>query len=206
MTMGDRVAVMRDGVLQQVDTPQRLYDMPESLFVASFVGSPPMNLFEASVEPDGTRLSFGDTTLELPADLLAERPALRAYAGRRLAVGLRPEEVREAAGWDGTRVRGRVLLVEALGPEQLVHIEIAAKPLERADLVDAAAQSPGPSLGVEDLERAVTLLGRFDRRLLLAPDEVVEVAIDPGLLHFFDLETGLAVPTVHVPVAAGVAG
>jgi len=204
MTMGDRVAVMRDGVLQQVDTPQRLYDAPGNLFVASFVGSPPMNLFEATVEQDGSRLVFGDAQLELPADVLSERPALRAYAGRRVAVGIRPEEVREASGWDGARVRGRVLLVEALGAEQLVHIEIAATPLERADLVDAVAADPGPSLGVEDLERSVTLLGRFDRHLLLTPGEAVEVAIDPRLLHFFDLETGLAVPTVDVPVAAGV--
>ncbi len=204
MTMGDRVAVMRDGVLQQVDTPQRLYDAPGNLFVASFVGSPPMNLFEATVEQDGSRLVFGDAQLELPADLLSERPALRAYAGRRVAVGIRPEEVREASGWDGARVRGRVLLIEALGAEQLVHIEIAATPLERADLVDAVAADPGPSLGVEDLERSVTLLGRFDRHLLLTPGEAVEVAIDPRLLHFFDLETGLAVPTVDVPVAAGV--
>jgi multiple sugar transport system ATP-binding protein len=206
MTMGDRVAVMRDGILQQVDTPQRLYDRPESLFVASFVGSPPMNLFEATVEQDASRLALGDTTVDLPADVIAERPALRAYAGRRIAVGIRPEEVREASGWDGARVRGNVLLVEALGAEQLVHIEIAGRPLERADLVDAAAQSPGPSLDGDDLERAVTLLGRFDRHLLLAPGEAVEVAIDARLLHFFDLETGLAVPTVEVPVAAGVAG
>jgi multiple sugar transport system ATP-binding protein len=206
MTMGDRVAVMRGGVLQQVDTPQHLYDRPGNLFVASFVGSPPMNLFEAAVEADGTQLAFGDTRLELPADVVAERPALRAYAGRRVAVGIRPEEVREASGWDGARVRGRILLVEALGAEQLVHIEVAATPLERADLVDAAGQPPGPSLGVEDLERSVTLLGRFDRHLLLSPDEAVEVAIDPRLLHFFDLETGLALPTVDVPVAAGVVG
>ncbi len=206
MTMGHRVAVMRDGVLQQVDTPQRLYDAPGNLFVASFVGSPPMNLFEAAVEGDGSRLVFGETQLELPADVTRERPALRGYAGRRIAVGIRPEEVREAAGWDGARVRGRILLVEALGAEQLVHIEVAAKPLGRADLVDAAAQPPGPSLGVEDLERSVTLLGRFDRHLLLAPGEAVEVAIDPRLLHFFDLETGAAIPTVDVPVAAGVVG
>jgi multiple sugar transport system ATP-binding protein len=207
MTMGHRVAVMRDGELQQVDTPQRLYDAPANLFVASFVGSPPMNLFEAVVERDNGRLvcKVGEVEVELPADLAAERPALANYTGRRVAVGIRPEDVREASGWDGARLRGRILLVESLGSEQLVHIEIAATPLERSDLVDTAAQPPGPSLGVDHLERAVTLLGRFDRHLLLAPDEAVEVAIDPRLLHFFDLETGVAIPTVDVPVAAEVA-
>jgi multiple sugar transport system ATP-binding protein len=199
MTMGDRVAVMRGGVLQQVDTPQRLYDAPANLFVASFVGSPPMNLFEATVESDGTQLVFGETRLDLGR-------SLREHAGRRVVVGIRPEEVREASGWDGARIRGRVVLVEALGAEQLVHIEVAAAPLGRADLVDAAAQPPGPSLGVEDLERSVTLLGRFDRHLLLTPGEAVEVAIDPRLLHFFDLDTGLALPTADVPAVAGVAG
>ena len=113
--------------------------------------------------------------------------------------------MREAAGWDGARLRGRILLVESLGSEQLVHIEIAATPLERSDLIDTAAQLPGPSLGVDELERAVTLLGRFDRHLLLAPGEAVEVAIDPRLLHFFDLETGVAIPTVDVPIVAPVA-
>jgi multiple sugar transport system ATP-binding protein len=206
MTMGHRVAVMRDGVLQQVDTPTHLYDTPANLFVASFVGSPPMNLMEATVDHEGRTLRLGEAELELPADVTAERPALAGYAGRRIAVGIRPEDVREASGWDGARLRGSILLVEALGSEQLVHIEITARPLERADLVDAAAQPPGPSLGVEDLERSVTLLGRFDRHLLLSPGEAVEVAIDPRLLHFFDLETGVAIPTVAVPVAAGVTG
>ncbi len=206
MTMGHRVAVMRDGELQQVDTPQRLYDAPANLFVASFVGSPPMNLFEAVVERDNDGLvcKVGETELELPADVAAGRPLLANYSGRRVAVGIRPEDVREASGWDGARLRGRILLVESLGSEQLVHIEIAATPLERSDLIDTAAQPPGPSLGVDDLERAVTLLGRFDRHLLLAPGEAVEVAIDPLLLHFFDLQTGVAIPTVDVPVAAGV--
>jgi multiple sugar transport system ATP-binding protein len=207
MTMGHRVAVMRDGELQQVDTPQRLYDAPANLFVASFVGSPPMNLFEAVVEGDNGRLvcRIGDTELELPADVSSARPLLANYAGRRVAIGIRPEDVREASGWDGARLRGRILLVESLGSEQLVHIEIAATPLERSDLVDTAAQPPGPSLGVDDAERAVTLLGRFDRHLLLSPGEAVEVAIDPRLLHFFDLETGVAIPMVEVPVVAPVA-
>jgi multiple sugar transport system ATP-binding protein len=205
MTMGNRVAVMRDGMLQQVDTPQKLYDAPRNLFVASFVGSPPMNLMEASVERDGV-LQLGDAQIELPSDVVAERPALRDFVGRRIAIGIRPEDVREASGWDGARLRGRILLVEALGAEQLVHIDIAAHPLERGDLVDTTAQPPGPSLGVGEVERAVTLLGRFDRHLLLLPGEAVEVAIDPRLLHFFDLETGAAIPTIDVPVAAGVAG
>jgi multiple sugar transport system ATP-binding protein len=209
MTMGDRVAVMRDGELQQVDTPQRLYDAPANLFVASFVGSPAMNIFEAALRRADGRLlcKVGDSEFELPAELAAARPALTGYAGRRLAVGVRPEDVREASGWDGARLRGRILLVESLGSEQLVHIEIAAAPLERSDLVDTAAQPPGPSLGVGELEQAVTLLGRFDRHLLLTPDEAVEVAIDPHLLHFFDLDTGVAVPSiVDAPVPAGVAG
>jgi multiple sugar transport system ATP-binding protein len=208
MTMGHRVAVMRDGELQQVDTPQRLYDAPTNLFVASFVGSPPMNLFEAVIERDSDRLvcRVGDTELELPADVSSGRPSLTNYAGRRVAIGIRPEDVREAAGWDGARLYGRILLVESLGSEQLVHIEITAAPLERSDLVDTTAQPPGPSLGVDDAERSVTLLGRFDRHLLLAPGEAVEVAIDPRLLHFFDLETGVAIPMVDVPVVAPVAG
>jgi len=209
MTMGDRVAVMRDGVLQQVDTPQRLYDAPTNLFVASFVGSPPMNIFEAAVRNDSGRLlcKVGDSEFELPPDLLASRPSLAGYAGRRVAVGIRPEDVREAAGWDGARLHGRILLVESLGSEQLVHIEIAAAPLGRSDLVDTAAQPPGPSLGVDELEQAVTLLGRFDRHLLLTPGEAVDVAIDPQLLHFFDLESGITLPpVVEAPVAAGVTG
>src|SRR5204863_4546752 len=145
---------------------------------------------------------IGQTELELPAALAAERPALPNYAGRRIGVGIRPEDVREASGWDGARLRGRILLVESLGSEQLVHIEIAAAPLERSDLIDTAAQPPGPSLGVGELEQAVTLLGRFDRHLLLSPGEAVEVAIDPRLLHFFDLLTGVAVPSAGAaPVA-----
>jgi multiple sugar transport system ATP-binding protein len=207
MTMGHRVAVMRDGVLQQVDTPQHLYDAPTNLFVASFVGSPAMNLFEATIVQENGRIScrIGQMELELPSDVVAQRPAVAEYDGRSIAIGIRPEDVREAAGWDGARLRGRILLVESLGSEQLVHIEIAATPLERSDLIDTAAQLPGPSLGVDELERAVTLLGRFDRHLLLVPGEAVEVAIDPRLLHFFDLETGVAIPTVDVPVVAPVA-
>jgi len=145
-----------------------------------------MNLFEAVVERDNHRLvcRVGDTELELPTDVSSDQPSLANYAGRRVAIGIRPEDVREASDWDGARLRGRILLIESLGSEQLVHIEIAAAPLERSDLIDTTAQPPGPSLGVDDAERSV--------------------AIDLRLLHFFDLETGVAIPTVDVPVVAPV--
>src|SRR5256885_7382565 len=99
MTMGHRVAVMRDGILQQVDTPQRLYDATANLFVASFVGSPPMNLFEAAVERDNGRLvcRIGQTELELPADVAGAPPALGGDPRGRVAVGVRPEGGRAAS-------------------------------------------------------------------------------------------------------------
>ena len=197
MTMGHRVAVMRDGVLQQVDAPQKLYDAPVNLFVASFVGSPPMNLLEAElVRADGSLVCrLGDTEIDLPDDVVSRRPGLQAHVGRTIAVGIRPEDVQ--LGFEGTQLPARVLLVEALGAEHLVHLEIAATPLRRQELVDAAAQ---PS-ETEAFGRSSTLLGRFGRNFLLQPGDAVEVAIDAHRLHFFELDSGAAIQTVDVPVA-----
>jgi len=205
MTMGHRVAVMRDGVLQQVDTPQELYDAPTNLFVASFVGSPPMNLLEADLDRTGgdVVLRLGETQIDLPATVTGGRPLLQQYVGRSVGVGIRPEDVK-TAGAEGPHLRGRVLLVEALGAEQLVHLEIAASPLGRVDLVDAAAQPTAPGF-VSDTQSA-TILGRFDRSVLLRPGEAAEVVIDPRKLHFFDLDTGAAIESVDVPAIAKVAG
>jgi multiple sugar transport system ATP-binding protein len=205
MTMGHRVAVMRDGLLQQVDTPQQLYDAPANLFVASFVGSPPMNLIEAEVEQDGNGFvcRSGATVIDLPPDVVAMRPQLAALVGRRIVVGIRPEVVGDGAG--GARLRGRVLLVEALGAEQLVHFDVPAIPLSRQELVDAAAQPPGPHLGTDDTGRSTTILGRFDRSSLLRPGEAAEVTVDPRQLHFFDLETGVSIRSANAPVAAELA-
>jgi multiple sugar transport system ATP-binding protein len=196
MTMGHRVAVMRDGVLQQVDGPERIYDAPTNLFVASFVGSPAMNLLEAEVRRngDGASLRLGDTTIAAPAAL--------AQHGR-IAVGIRPEHVRPAFGHpDGARMRGLVLLVEPLGSEVLVHVEVPAAPLGRPDLVDAAAQ---PTTVAGGDAGSATILARFDRELSIRAGEPLELAIDPRRLLFFELETGAALPSSGVPVAAGVA-
>src|SRR5438132_3671074 len=130
MTMADRVAVMRRGVLQQTDAPQRVYESPANLFVASFVGSPPMNLFEARLErrDGGVVCRLGDAELEL-----AGRPELERFAGGTVGLGVRPEHVREA-GANGelpqhARLRGEAILVEALGAELLAHVGVAAQPL-----------------------------------------------------------------------------
>src|SRR5213075_1587213 len=139
MTMGDRVAVMRKGELQQMDEPQTLYDSPKNLFVASFIGSPAMNIFEAMVgRRDGALIvELGDQELPVPADVAQRRPALAGYAGRTLAVGIRPEHLEDAAVArnGGAKLRGRVLVTEALGSEILAHVELAAKPVITDDVV-----------------------------------------------------------------------
>jgi multiple sugar transport system ATP-binding protein len=200
MTMGNRVAVMRDGVLQQVDAPERIYDAPTNLFVASFVGSPAMNLLEAEVVRDGDRpvCRLGEASFPAP-------PSIARRVGGRVAVGLRPEYIRPAFGSvNGIRLRGLVRLVEPLGSEVLAHVEVPADPLGRPDLVDAAGQPQDGFSAAGD--GSATVLARFDRELAIRADEPIELAIESHRLLFFDLETGSAVPTAEVPVAATVAG
>ena len=163
MTMGDRVAVMRRGLLQQFDAPQRLYEQPANLFVASFIGSPAMNMLEGTLEREGDGLvcRVGSATLTLPPEVLSARPALAGYVGKPIAVGIRPEALDEPGrrdGGDGGRLRGRVHAVEALGPEQLAHVEIEAKPV----LVDDVLE------GLVDLEEADEL-AEIDRRRTGSP-------------------------------------
>jgi multiple sugar transport system ATP-binding protein len=200
MTMGHRVAVMRDGVLQQVDQPERIYDEPTNLFVASFVGSPAMNLLEGEVRRDGDGLMcrLGDTDVDAP-------PGLAPHVGGRVAVGIRPEHVQPAFGSsNGARLRGLVLLVEPLGSEVLAHIEVPAAPLGRVDLIDAAAQ-PSAAL-VAGSAGSATVLARFDRELAIRAGEPIELAIDPRRLLFFDLDSGAALAKSGAPVAASAAG
>ncbi len=201
MTMGDRIAVMRSGVLQQTGEPQQVYDRPVNLFVASFIGSPPMNLVEVRLEARNGELValVGEQALAVPAEVTAERSALRGYAGRTIGLGIRPEQVRDPAlSADGgrSRLRGRVKATEALGSEVLVHVEVAAEPVLTEEVrevkvdVDAAALE---RLESEALERRTVIIGRFETSGRIRTGEEIEVAVDPGKLHFFDLETGLAI-------------
>lgn len=202
MTMGDRVAVMRRGVLQQFETPQRLYERPANLFVASFIGSPAMNMLEGSLEGEGEALTcrIGTAALALPPEVLNARPALARHVGRTIAVGIRPEALDTPGrrdGGDGDRLRGRVQAVEALGPEQLVHVEIDAEPVLVEDVLEGLVELAEAEDLVEirtdtDGSRA-TIVGRLDASATIRPDEPIELAVDLRHLHFFDLGSGEAI-------------
>jgi len=190
MTMGDRVAVMRKGVLQQVARPQELYDHPVNLFVGGFIGSPAMNLFEARIE-DG-RVNLGADSLEMPPELTRARPALQTYAGRGVIVGIRPEHLEDAAiGGGSGRIKGEVRLVEALGSEVMAHLEIAARP-PRTQEVRELAEDVGQT-ALEEERANAPLVGRFDARSQIKAGDTVEVAVEAGAMHFFDPDTGLGI-------------
>jgi len=192
MTMGDRVAVMRKGELQQVASPQELYDRPVNLFVAGFIGSPAMNMLEARVERagGGVAVVLGDARLEL-----SDHPWLAPYDGQAIVLGIRPEDMEDAAiaGDDvGPRLRGRVELREALGADVLVHFAVAARPAVTEDVRELAEDVGDDRLRSQDAA-AATLVGRFSPRTRVVEGDTVEVSVDRNALHFFDPQTGLAI-------------
>ncbi len=198
MTMGDRIAVMRKGELQQVGKPQDLYDRPVNLFVGGFIGSPAMNMFEARLTRDGGSLGveIGDQRLALDAAVDA-RPGLVAYEGKPVILGLRPEHVEDAAlvgdAPPDRRLRGTVELTEALGSEIVAHISIDAKPALTDD-VRELAEDLGEQLEDEPTtEGKTTLVGRLAARSKLRIGQPAELAVDTGALHFFDLATGAGI-------------
>jgi multiple sugar transport system ATP-binding protein len=196
MTMGDRVAVMRRGELQQVGAPQQLYDRPVNLFVGGFIGSPAMNMFEATLEPNGTSLAVvvGSRRIALADDKLSAHPALHEYVGRKVILGVRPEDLEDAALAVDTpqdrRLAGRVVLREALGSEIVVHLDIDARPALTDDVRELAADS-GAELG--DQAPHGSIVGRFDPRSAVREGQLAEVAVDTRALHFFDPDTGAGI-------------
>jgi multiple sugar transport system ATP-binding protein len=214
MTMGDRVAVLRKGVLQQVATPQELYERPANLFVASFIGSPAMNLLQARIEraaDGGLSCRVGQQRIALPAELTGARPALAARAGSTVGVGIRPEALRDAAQAPGapadSRLRGRVVTTELLGFELLAHVQVEAEPVATREVLEVTADVDQALVG--DLESSVTrgssvCVGRFDSSSRARAGDDVEMAVDAAKLHFFDLETELAIEAEHrLQTAAG---
>ena len=198
MTMGDRVAVLRGGVLQQTGDPQEVFDRPANLFVASFIGSPPMNLVQATLTESGDGLvaQVGDQEVEVPSEVVTERPRLRAYVGRTVGLGVRPEHLRNTNTRGRARLHGTVQATEALGSEFLVHLEVAAEPVLTAEVrevavdVDAAALE---RLESEAMAQRSVLIARLETSHRPAANAEIEVGVDTRRLHFFDLDSELAI-------------
>jgi multiple sugar transport system ATP-binding protein len=200
MTMGDRVAVMRKGELQQVADPQTLYDQPVNLFVGGFIGSPAMNMIEATLARDngGYVARAGSQSVALDEETLAAHSALKTYADKKIILGIRPEDFEDAALVSESpperRMRGAVSLTEALGSEIMVHFSIDATPALTED-VRELARDVGDDRKVQQAEEgaSATLVGRFGARSRVRVGETVEVAVDTRALHFFDPESGLGI-------------
>jgi multiple sugar transport system ATP-binding protein len=202
MTLGQRVAVMRKGELQQVASPQELYERPANLFVAGFIGSPAMNFLEGELaRTDGqVEVRVGEQRLAVDERELAHHAGLGDYEGRQVIVGMRPEHLEDAAlvgdAPADRRFRGLVQLRESLGSEVVVHFQLEAAPAVTADVLELAEDVDRAAL--DDLdhlrqERRTAFVGRFRAETRVEEDRQAEVAIAPGGLRFFDRESGRAI-------------
>ena len=186
--MGDRVAVIKDGYLQQVDTPQNLYDRPANVFVAAFIGSPSMNLYDAAltIDGDGGSIKVGSQTLALAPESLQARPALRGYNGKRVVLGIRPEDFEDVSLAGDLRpnsvLKAHVTLLEALGSEIMVHFN-----------VDAGRVDSGDPDAVEEAGAGANAVGRFNPRSRVRSGDAADIAVTLENLHFFDNETREAI-------------
>jgi multiple sugar transport system ATP-binding protein len=194
MTMGDRVAVMRGGLLQQVASPQELYERPVNLFVAEFIGSPAMNLVKADLEAG--RVRFGDHTLALPEAVREARPGLAAYDGRQVVVGIRPEDLEDAAlarDADGGRLTVEVDIREDMGSEVFVHFAVHGEPVASREVLEAMEEEDVAGAVRERMRRGVPFIARLERKTQAREGGRLELAVDTALLHLFDPETGLGI-------------
>jgi multiple sugar transport system ATP-binding protein len=192
MTLGDRVCVMREGVLQQVDRPQVLYDRPANLFVAGFIGSPAMNMVEAEVagKNGGLVARFGPHELGLPQEVLTMRPALRRYAGRRVALGIRPEDIADAPGPQAAQLAVTVDIREDMGSEVFLHFAVDAPPVKAEELRALMGDEAVEAADVQTHHHGSPFIAKVARGTGAREGERAELTVNSTLLHFFDLETG----------------
>ena len=190
MTMGDRVAVMSKGVLQQVDAPQRLYDRPENLFVAGFIGTPPMNLLEATAHVNGgVSIDLGGHRLAIDEGAVQNYPRIREYDGRSVIVGLRAGDLHPGSGRDDLpELTARVELVEALGGESMAYFRVDARHIkaEQAEEEEMLASEGGDTV----VGSRPNLVASFPPHVHLKLGDEVPVAVETKNLHFFDEATG----------------
>jgi len=200
MTMGDRVGVLHSGVLEQCDHPQALYDRPVNLFVAGFIGSPAMNLYEGQLVDagDGVSVKIGDQLMLLDPEQVRTRPALLRYKGKTLVVGIRPEDLSRFASPDQegpqATLHARVELIESLGSELVIHFSIAGRRVlaEGADDGAEDADVSEPVLG-RDLGRFASGVARLAPRTQVAVGDQLALAVDTRRLYFYDIDTSQAI-------------
>jgi multiple sugar transport system ATP-binding protein len=181
MTLGDRVCVMRGGVLQQVDRPQVLYDRPANLFVAGFIGSPAMNLVEAHVANGVAR--FGPH--ELP---VGDRPELRAYDGKLVALGIRPEDIRSEG--NGAPIEVTVDIKEDMGAEVFLHFAVDAEQVTSEELREIVGEEALQAADVQTHHHGSPFIARVERGTAVREGDRARLLVDTTRLHFFDLERG----------------
>jgi multiple sugar transport system ATP-binding protein len=197
MTMGDRVALMKGGVLQQLGSPQYMYDNPDNIFVAGFIGSPPMNMAVARLEKAsaGLQVKLGGTALQLPESVLAEHPALSSYADRDIAVGIRSEDMEDASlardRSAESRLKAQVSLTEALGSEIVVHFLVDAPRVVTEDTKELERDAHSDDAPVA--HHGNVFVASFAPRSRVRPGDDIEIVIDRERIHFFDLDTGRAI-------------
>ena len=201
MTMGDRVAVLNRGVLQQLASPQELYDNPANIFVAGFIGSPAMNMIGTDVvrENGAVRVQFGGLRLDVLDATLRERQSLTDYVGRKVVVGIRPEDMEDpeylAAGAPDVRIPVMVEVREAMGSEVYAHFKVDAPPVLTEDTRDLAADKDLDDLELEGQadNGSAMFVARLNPRTTAARGKPMELEVDVRRLHFFDVETGQAI-------------
>jgi len=197
MTMGDRVAVMRKGEIQQVAPPQELYERPVNLFVAGFIGSPAMNLVEATIErQNGSFVArVGSQTLTLGDEVVKARPAIENHVGSKVVLGIRPESLEDASLAtdipEDRHIKGVLVLREPLGSEIIAHFEVDAPPALTEDVRELARDvgHEGTVQAPAEGDTKTTMVGRFGPRSRVRSGEVIDVAVDTNAVHMFDLET-----------------
>jgi multiple sugar transport system ATP-binding protein len=199
MTLGDRVAVLRDGFLQQLATPQELYDTPVNLFVAEFIGSPAMNLVGADLvgRNGGLAVRFGAHELPLAGELLARRPGLQAFVGRPLILGIRPEDMEDAGigGGDGQRIAAIVDIREDMGSEVFLHFGVGGRPVLGEDVQAAVGEDAIEATEAKQQAQGGLWVARVDRESDAREGDRVELTVHPLRLHFFAPESGAAIYT-----------
>jgi multiple sugar transport system ATP-binding protein len=197
MTFGDRVCVLRDGILQQVDTPQNLFGRPVNLFVAGFIGSPSMNIVTATLvsDGDGDAATFAGYRLPILAEVMQDNPELKAYFGRDVLLGIRPSDFEDATlvdeSWTPMAVTAHA--TEALGDEIHVVFALDAPAVQHQDLVDLVPQEEDEDAAVALDEGKSMWVARVNARTQVRPGDRLEVGVDTRNLHFFDPATGLAI-------------